>query len=141
MLRAACWIHKQLLSLLPESQGGLFPIAVGLFHKHHKVRAATVDLLKRIDAIEVRWLFTSCLQLCYHRAGICVCPTWQQGRAYISSLNYYLVMTYYRYIRQQEAGAAAVSRLSVCDICLVCVSCCVLSQHRLLCATRTCCLR
>ncbi|KAA8908636.1 docking domain of Afi1 for Arf3 in vesicle trafficking-domain-containing protein [Sphaerosporella brunnea] len=40
---------NQLLCALPENQGGLFPIAVGLFHPSQKVRFAIVELLERIS--------------------------------------------------------------------------------------------
>lgn len=40
---------NQLLCVLPENQGGLFPIAVGLFHPLQKVRFAIVELLERIS--------------------------------------------------------------------------------------------
>ncbi|KNC97600.1 uncharacterized protein SPPG_07069 [Spizellomyces punctatus DAOM BR117] len=38
----------ELLSLLPQSQGGVFPIAVGLFHARWELRRACVRLLRRI---------------------------------------------------------------------------------------------
>ena len=41
-----------LLSHLPESQGGLFPLSLGLFHPRLDVRRATVDLLERIAGHE-----------------------------------------------------------------------------------------
>lgn len=37
-----------LLCYLPENQGGLFPIASGMFHPDRKVRFAVVELLERI---------------------------------------------------------------------------------------------
>ncbi|PWW75360.1 spindle pole body interacting protein [Tuber magnatum] len=40
---------NQLLCVIPENQGGLFPIAVGLFHPVQKVRFAVVELLERIS--------------------------------------------------------------------------------------------
>jgi hypothetical protein len=42
----------QLLSVAPESQAGLFYIALGLFHKDREVRIRTVDLLERISEHE-----------------------------------------------------------------------------------------
>ncbi|KAF2093750.1 spindle pole body interacting protein, partial [Rhizodiscina lignyota] len=41
-------IINQLLVVLPESSGGLFHIALGLFHPRQDVRAAVVGLLERI---------------------------------------------------------------------------------------------
>lgn len=37
-----------LLSVAPESQAGLFYIALGLFHKDRDVRFRTADLLERV---------------------------------------------------------------------------------------------
>jgi hypothetical protein len=37
-----------LLSVAPESQAGLFYIALGLFHKDREVRFRTADLLERV---------------------------------------------------------------------------------------------
>jgi Spindle pole body interacting protein. len=37
-----------LLSVAPESQAGLFYVALGLFHKDRDVRFRTADLLERI---------------------------------------------------------------------------------------------
>jgi len=65
----------ELLSMMPESQGGLFPIAMGLLHHHPKIRGATVDLLQRIDAQP-------------------------EGNRCVSSLNYFLLLTLYRQIKQ-----------------------------------------
>ncbi|KAF8531196.1 stabilization of polarity axis-domain-containing protein [Trichophaea hybrida] len=45
---------NQLLCVLPENQGGLFPVAVGLFHPWPKVRFAVVDLLARMSTHMVR---------------------------------------------------------------------------------------
>lgn len=42
--------------MIPENQGGLFPIAVGLFHPAQKVRFAVVELLERISAHMVTML-------------------------------------------------------------------------------------
>ncbi|TGZ82400.1 spindle pole body interacting protein [Ascodesmis nigricans] len=39
---------NQLLCALPENQGGLFPLAVGLFHPTQKTRFAVVELLEHI---------------------------------------------------------------------------------------------
>jgi len=51
--RPSTW-RIQLLCVLPENQGGLFPVAVGLFHPSPKVRFAVVDLLARMSAHMVR---------------------------------------------------------------------------------------
>ena len=39
----------EFLSYLPENLGGLYPVAVSLFHPSEKVRRATVELFTRID--------------------------------------------------------------------------------------------
>ena len=40
---------NQVLVYIPEYQGGVFPIAVGLFHPYQKVRFATVEILERLS--------------------------------------------------------------------------------------------
>jgi hypothetical protein len=42
----------QLLTVCPESQAGLFYIALGLFHRDLEVRKKTVDLLERVSEHE-----------------------------------------------------------------------------------------
>jgi hypothetical protein len=39
----------ELLSLLPQSLGGLFPLATGMFHSRWEVRRASTRLLWRLD--------------------------------------------------------------------------------------------
>jgi hypothetical protein len=39
----------EFLSYLPENQGGLYPVAVSLFHPSEKVRRATMELFTRLD--------------------------------------------------------------------------------------------
>ena len=39
---------NQVLVNIPEYQGGVFPIAVGLFHPYQKARFATVEILERL---------------------------------------------------------------------------------------------
>ncbi|KAL0479045.1 hypothetical protein AKO1_007912 [Acrasis kona] len=66
--------HQQLLeflSLLPEAQGGLYPIAVVLFHPSEAVRLSAVAFLRRIDTIK-------------------------EGNCCISQLNTFLMLTYDR---------------------------------------------
>jgi hypothetical protein len=41
-----------LLSVAPESQAGLFYIALGLFHKDREVRVRTAELLERVSEHE-----------------------------------------------------------------------------------------
>ena len=65
----------EFLSLLPESRGGIFPLAVGLMHSDERIRQATVELMQRMDGHP-------------------------EGNKAVSSLNYYLLMTYYRYVKQ-----------------------------------------
>jgi len=43
---------SQFLSYLPENQGGLYPVAVSLFHPSESVRRSTVELFKRIDKLK-----------------------------------------------------------------------------------------
>eukprot|EP00164_Ancoracysta_twista_P004242 GFYU01005716.1.p1 GENE.GFYU01005716.1~~GFYU01005716.1.p1 ORF type:complete len:710 (-),score=142.81 GFYU01005716.1:76-2205(-) len=62
----------EFLSYLPESQGGLYPVAVSLFHPLEVVRLCTVTLLRRLDALKV-------------------------GVKLISSLNYFLLLAYHRH--------------------------------------------
>eukprot|EP00742_Colponemidia_sp_Colp-10_P003963 GILJ01004226.1.p1 GENE.GILJ01004226.1~~GILJ01004226.1.p1 ORF type:complete len:811 (+),score=125.65 GILJ01004226.1:46-2433(+) len=61
----------EFLSYLPENQGGLYPVAVGLFHPNVTVRRHTVTLIKRLETLPV-------------------------GMKVISRLNYYLLLTYHR---------------------------------------------
>ncbi len=65
----------ELLAMLPESQGGLTPVALGLLHRHPRVRACTVQILQRIDAFS-------------------------EGNKAVSALNYFLLITYYRLVKQ-----------------------------------------
>lgn len=44
----------EFLSYLPENQGGLYPVAVSLFHPSEAVRKLTVTLFARIDKLKVR---------------------------------------------------------------------------------------
>ena len=64
-------VLHQLLALLPETQGGLLPIAQYVLHREPRVREEVVRLLKRIDDDE-------------------------QGRRWVASLNYFLLMAYYK---------------------------------------------
>ena len=51
---------NQVLCCIPEYQGGVFPIAVGLFHPYQKVRFAAVEILERLrDHIAGRHFFNS----------------------------------------------------------------------------------
>jgi hypothetical protein len=65
----------EFLAMLPESQGGLVPVALGLLHKHPRIRAHTVVLLQRIDSL-------------------------LEGNRAVSNLNYFLLLTYYRLVKQ-----------------------------------------
>ena len=60
-----------LLSVAPESHGGLFYLALGLLHKDRDVRIATADLLERISEHEAGqhwWKGLSRFEkLAYHR--------------------------------------------------------------------------
>eukprot|EP01133_Synstelium_polycarpum_P015281 gene15281-18090_t len=61
----------EFLSYLPKSHGGLFPVAVGLFHMSKEVRNATCELLRRLDKIQAGSGFISglnpFLKTCYER--------------------------------------------------------------------------
>lgn len=72
----------ELLALMPESRGGMYPIALQLFSKHFKVRRAAAILLQRIDKLE-------------------------EGSRAVSSLNYFILMTYYRLVRSGITATAA----------------------------------
>ncbi|KAF8476970.1 docking domain of Afi1 for Arf3 in vesicle trafficking-domain-containing protein [Kalaharituber pfeilii] len=51
---------NQVLCCIPEYQGGVFPIAVGLFHPYQKTRFATVEILERLrDHVAGRHFFNS----------------------------------------------------------------------------------
>lgn len=65
----------ELLAMLYESRGGFMPIAVALLNQEEKVRNAVIDIMQRIDAEP-------------------------EGNKAISSLNYFLLMTYYRYVKK-----------------------------------------
>ena len=43
--------RAQLLTFLPAQDGGLFPVAMGLFHPNVELRRLTVELLKRIEML------------------------------------------------------------------------------------------
>lgn len=74
---------NQLLCVLPENQGGLFPIAVGLFHPLQKVRFAVVELLERIS-------------------------THMAGRHFFNSLNKFQKLAFIR-LQQEKLNTAAES--------------------------------
>ena len=42
---------KELLVLLPESQGGLMPLAMGLMHESDKIRRCTVKILQKLESL------------------------------------------------------------------------------------------
>lgn len=46
---------QEFLSFLPESQAGVFPLSVCLFHSSPEIRMATVDIMKRLDRIPVNY--------------------------------------------------------------------------------------
>ena len=70
-------VLHQLLALLPETQGGLLPVAQYVLHREPRVREEVVRLLRRIDDDE-------------------------QGRRWVASLNYFLLMAYYKERGDQE---------------------------------------
>lgn len=72
----------ELLTLLPESLGGIFPIAVNLLHKLPKVRMLAFTMMQRIDSTK-------------------------EGKRYVNSLNYFLLLTYSRLTRELLGGSSA----------------------------------
>lgn len=62
----------QFLSMLPESRGGLFPIAVGLFHEADEVKKMTIDLLSRLDLLK-------------------------EGSMALNNLNYMILLTFHKH--------------------------------------------
>ena len=69
-------LHR-LLALMPETQGGLMPLAMYVLHRDESVRREVVRFLRRVDDDEV-------------------------GKRWMGGLNYFLLMTYYREFRQEE---------------------------------------
>ncbi|KAJ5076615.1 arf3-interacting protein [Anaeramoeba ignava] len=65
----------EFLSYFPEAKGGLYPLAVNLFHSSEVVRLGTVALLKRLDGIKT-------------------------GSGLITGLNMFLLLAYERNVRQ-----------------------------------------
>ncbi|KYR01730.1 hypothetical protein DLAC_01741 [Tieghemostelium lacteum] len=61
----------EFLSYLPKSHGGLFPVAVGLFHTSKDVRNSTCELLRRLDKFQSGNAFITglnpFLKTCYER--------------------------------------------------------------------------
>jgi hypothetical protein len=76
----------QFLSYLPENQGGLFPVGVGLLHPSGQVRRSTAALFDRIAKFKVRTFART-----RDRRGIGGCvwadPTSLGGRRVIHSLS------------------------------------------------------
>ena len=68
------------LALMPESQGGLMPLAVYVLHRDDKVRLAVVRLLQRIDGDA-------------------------EGRRWMSALNYFVLLAYDRHVRGDKPAA------------------------------------
>jgi hypothetical protein len=69
-------LHR-LLSLMPETQGGLMPLAMYVLHRDDSVRREVVRFLRQVDDDEV-------------------------GKRWMGGLNYFLLMTYYREVRKEE---------------------------------------
>jgi len=67
----------EFLSYLPESQGGLYPVAVSLFHSSALVRSAAVELLRRLGSVTA-------------------------GSGFMASLNPFLLLAYERNSRAIE---------------------------------------
>lgn len=80
----------EFLSYLPENQGGLYPVAVSLFHPSESVRRATVVLFNRIDKLKVRIAAVSARSLGAH------CPHAQAGSGFINGMNKFLRLAYER---------------------------------------------
>ena len=82
--------HYKFLSYLPESEGGLFPVAVGLFHQNEAVRRATVELFQRLDSIKV------CI---YNKL---ILRASQAGSNLVSALNLFLGMAYQSTVQKHK---------------------------------------
>jgi hypothetical protein len=70
----------EFLSYLPEANGGLYPIAVSLFHQSEVVRRATVELLNRLQGMSA-------------------------GSSLLSSLNPFLFLAYDRNTKLFNGGS------------------------------------
>eukprot|EP01027_Heterolobosea_sp_BB2_P017149 GEZU01024324.1.p1 GENE.GEZU01024324.1~~GEZU01024324.1.p1 ORF type:complete len:315 (-),score=82.21 GEZU01024324.1:325-1269(-) len=72
----------EFLSFLPEAQGGLYPLAVVLFHPSEAVRLAAVALFRRLDTIKEGSrcisLLNTFLMLTYERNSRCLPNTDEQ---------------------------------------------------------------
>ena len=99
----------QFLSYLPENQGGLYPVAVGLFHTSELVRQAAVNVFQRIASFPVRgagvglWSCLCCWltwggvpgRVARRSAASCVDRAGPQaGAEFMTTLNPYLRMAY-----------------------------------------------
>eukprot|EP00727_Mastigamoeba_balamuthi_P005535 m51a1_g1600 hypothetical protein (842) ;mRNA; r:168490-171977 len=71
----------EFLSFFPEADGGLFPVAVGLFHTSDRVRSSTIELFRRLDS---------------HKTG----------KEFLSGMNMFLAMAYHRALEQQRVAKA-----------------------------------
>lgn len=60
-----------LLTMLPEAKGGLYPIAICMYHNVPSIQRKAVELLKRFDDFD-------------------------EGSHWLSSLNFFLMRTYMR---------------------------------------------
>jgi hypothetical protein len=79
----------QLLTITPESQGGLFYISMGLLHPDAAVREATVDLLERIASHEA-------------------------GRHFWAQLSRFSKLACSRVRRQRDKGASSTNTDQIC---------------------------
>lgn len=68
----------EFLSHFPEHTGGLFPVAVALFHPSETVRQQTVRLLSTMDSVK-------------------------EGSGFLQSLNYFLGLAYERLTKTNQA--------------------------------------
>jgi len=68
----------EFLSYLPESLGGVYPVAVSLFHTAESVRLQAARLLQHMDKIK----------------------TANNGQSFVTSLNPFLVLAYERIVRK-----------------------------------------
>jgi len=72
----------EFLSYLPESLGGLYPVAVSLFHSNELVRQRVVKLLQTMDSIKV-------------------------NSGFLSGLNYFLLLGYERLTKTAKPSTAS----------------------------------
>lgn len=72
---------EEFLANLPSSQGGLYPVAVSLFHPSKAVRDATVELFKRFETIQALFILRSAFFVLYTIRRLTRVSCWQHSWA------------------------------------------------------------